>query len=63
MNKIILLGRLVRDPEVRVTPTERTVCTFTLSGPDESTDRRVIKMETAAIFFLEAMALSKRWED
>lgn len=30
MNKIILLGRLVRDPEVRVTPTERTVCTFTL---------------------------------
>ena len=31
MNKIILLGRLVRDPEVRVTPTERTVCTFTLA--------------------------------
>lgn len=28
MNKIILLGRLVRDPEVRVTPTERTVCTL-----------------------------------
>ena len=31
MNRIILLGRLVRDPEVRVTPTERTVCTFTLA--------------------------------
>ncbi len=31
MNKIILLGRLVRDPEVRVTPTERTVCIFTLA--------------------------------
>ena len=31
MNKIFLLGRLVRDPEVRVTPTERTVCTFTLA--------------------------------
>lgn len=31
MNKIILLGRLARDPEVRVTPTERTVCTFTLA--------------------------------
>ena len=23
MNRIILLGRLVRDPEVRVTPTEK----------------------------------------
>jgi len=31
LNKIFLLGRLVRDPEVRVTPTERTVCTFTLA--------------------------------
>jgi single-strand DNA-binding protein len=31
MNRIFLLGRLVRDPEVRVTPSERTVCTFTLA--------------------------------
>ena len=31
MNRIILLGRLVRDPEDRVTPTENTVCTFTLA--------------------------------
>lgn len=31
MNKIILLGRLVKDPEVRITPTDRTVCTFTLA--------------------------------
>ena len=31
MNRIVLLGRLVRDPEVRVTPTEKTVCTFTLA--------------------------------
>ena len=31
MNRISLLGRLVRDPEVRVTPTEKTVCTFTLA--------------------------------
>jgi len=31
MNRIILLGRLVRDPDVRVTPTEKTVCTFTLA--------------------------------
>ena len=31
MNKIILMGRLTRDPEVRVTPSEKTVCTFTLA--------------------------------
>lgn len=31
MNKSILMGRLVRDPEVRVTPSEKTVCTFTLA--------------------------------
>ena len=31
MNRIILLGRLVKDPEVRVTPTEKTVCTFSLA--------------------------------
>lgn len=31
MNKIVLLGRLTKDPEVRVTPTEKTVCTFSLA--------------------------------
>ena len=31
MNRIILMGRLIRDPEVRVTPSEKTVCTFTLA--------------------------------
>ena len=31
MNRIILMGRLVRDPEVRVTPSEKTVCSFTLA--------------------------------
>jgi single-strand DNA-binding protein len=31
VNKIILMGRLVRDPEVRITPSEKTVCTFTLA--------------------------------
>lgn len=31
MNRIFLLGRLTRDPEVRITPTEKTVCTFTLA--------------------------------
>ena len=31
MNRIILLGRLVRDPEVRYTPNGRVVCKFTLA--------------------------------
>lgn len=31
MNKIILMGRLVKDPEVRMTTTQKTVCTFTLA--------------------------------
>ena len=31
MNKIVLLGRLVKDPEVRYTTTEKAVCQFTLA--------------------------------
>ena len=31
MNRIILLGRLTKDPEVRITITKVTVCTFTLA--------------------------------
>ena len=31
MNKIILFGRLTRDPEVRVIPNDKTVCKFTLA--------------------------------
>lgn len=31
MNKIILLGRLTKDPEVRYTATGRVVCQFTLA--------------------------------
>lgn len=31
MNKIVLMGRLVRDPEVRYTPTNKVVCQFTLA--------------------------------
>ena len=38
MNKIILLGRLTRDPEVRITPSEKTVCTFTLAVNRPFTD-------------------------
>lgn len=31
MNKVILMGRLVRDPEVRCTQSGKTVCQFTLA--------------------------------
>lgn len=31
MNRIILLGRLTKDPEVRITPNEKTVCTFSMA--------------------------------
>ena len=31
MNKIILLGRLTRDPEVRYTPNGKVVCQFTVA--------------------------------
>lgn len=31
MNRIFVLGRLVRDPEVRYTPNGRVVCQFTLA--------------------------------
>jgi len=31
MNKSILVGRLTRDPEMRITPNQVPVCTFTLA--------------------------------
>ena len=31
MNKVILVGRLVRDPELRYTQSNQAVCTFTLA--------------------------------
>lgn len=31
MNRIVLMGRLVKDLNVKMTPSEETVCTFTLA--------------------------------
>lgn len=31
MNKVVLMGRFVRDPEVRYTPTGKVVCQFTIA--------------------------------
>lgn len=38
MNKVILVGRLTRDPELRVTPSGVNVCSFTVA-----VDRRFVK--------------------
>ena len=31
MNRVIIMGRLTRDPEVRYTPTQKVVCQFTVA--------------------------------
>jgi single-strand DNA-binding protein len=39
MNKVILIGRLVRDPEMRYTTNNNTaVCSFTLAVPRQKRD-------------------------
>lgn len=43
MNKIILFGRLTRDPEVRVTSSGKTVCTFTLAVDRQFTSQNGTK--------------------
>lgn len=39
MNTIALCGRLTKEPEVRITPSEKTVCTFTLAVDRPFTDK------------------------
>ena len=31
MNKVVIMGRLTKDPEVRYTPSQKVVCSFTLA--------------------------------
>lgn len=43
LNRIVLIGRLTRDPELRYTPNEKAVCNFTLAvdsgfGDNKRTD-------------------------
>jgi single-strand DNA-binding protein len=43
INQVILMGRLVRDPEMRTTPSGKTVCSFSLAvdrsfGQDDTAD-------------------------
>jgi single-strand DNA-binding protein len=39
VNKVILVGNLGRDPEVRATPSGQSVCNFTLATTERYTDR------------------------
>jgi single-strand DNA-binding protein len=39
VNKVILVGNLGRDPEVRATPSGQSVCTFSVATSDRFTDR------------------------
>jgi single-strand DNA-binding protein len=46
MNRVVLIGRLVRDPELRTTSTGKNVVEFTIA-----VDRRVKNADTNADFF------------
>ena len=56
LNRIILIGRLTRDPELRTTNSGKSVATFSLavdrtSGPDKETDFfRIVCWERQAEF-------------
>jgi single-strand DNA-binding protein len=39
VNKVILVGNLGRDPEVRATPSGQSVCSFSVATSDRFTDR------------------------
>jgi len=39
VNKVILVGNLGRDPEVRTTPSGQSVCNFSLATTERYTDR------------------------
>lgn len=39
MNKVILLGNLTRDPELRQTQSGMSICTFTIAQTEKSKDR------------------------
>jgi len=46
VNKVILVGRLTRDPEIRTTPSGQTVATIGLATSDRWNDKSGQKQET-----------------
>ncbi len=47
LNVIVLSGNLTRDPEVRQTPTGKTVCEFSLATSDSYTSKDGARVEQA----------------
>ena len=45
INKVILIGRLGKDPEIRSMPSGTTVCKFTMATDERFTDRNGEKQE------------------
>ena len=54
MNKVILIGRLVKDPEMRYTQSGKGVCSFTLA-----VDRRLSKEGQQTADFIPIVAWNK----
>ena len=57
MNKVVLIGRLTKDPELKFTPTETAVTTFTLAIP-----RRYKKEGQPQADFIPTVAWGKTGE-
>ena len=45
VNKVILIGNLGRDPELKYTPGQNAVCNFTLATNEQWTDKSGAKQE------------------
>ena len=54
MNKIILIGNLTRDPELRTTPNGYSVCEFTIAVNDRNARRQQNGQESAQFFRISA---------
>ncbi len=54
MNKIILIGNLTRDPELRTTPNGYSVCDFTIAVNDRSGRRQQGEQENTQFFRISA---------
>ena len=54
MNKIILIGNLTRDPELKTTPNGYSVCEFTIAVNDRNARRQQNGQENAQFFRISA---------
>jgi single-strand DNA-binding protein len=52
VNKVILVGNLGRDPELRAIPSGQSVCNFSLATTERFTGRDGQSREQTAILFI-----------